>query len=146
MAALLVTEVIQFSLYVAKKPVFLLALDAQSAFDRCLRQVLSSNLYKAGVTGTALTFIDSRLSNRATVYQWEDTMMGPSADNTGFEQGGINSSDYYKLYNNEQLISAQSSNLGVNTNSSVVSAIGQADDVVHVANSIDDLIRQGEAC
>ena len=40
-------------------------------------------------------------------------MMGPAKDDTGFEQGGINSSDYYKLYNNEQLTTAQSTKLGV---------------------------------
>ena len=139
LAALLVTEVVQFSLNVSKKPVFLLSLDAQSAFDRCLRQVLTTQLYKAGVTGSAITFITNRLANRATIYQWEDNMMGPTSDDTGFEQGGINSSDFYKLYNNEQLITSQMSRLGVNINSGVISAIGQADDVVLVANTIDDL-------
>ena len=139
LAALLVTEVIQHSLNVTKEPVFMLALDAESAYDRCLRQILSTQLYKANITGTALTFMDSRLTNRATVYQWDNTLMGPSKDDTGFKQGGINSSDYYKLYNNEQLTSAQSSKLGVDIKSSVISAVGQADDVVHVANTVDDL-------
>ena len=139
MAALLVTEVIQYSLNVAKKPVFLIALDAQSAFDRCLRQILSTQLYKANTTGSALSFIDNRLANRATVYYWDGIMMGPSKDDTGFEQGGINSSEFYKLYNNEQLENAQSSKLGIDIKTNVISAIGQADDVVHVANTIDDL-------
>ena len=97
LAALLVTEVIQYSLNVSKKPVYLLTVDAMSAFDRCLRQILSSQLYKADITGSALTFIDNRLASRATAYQWEGTMMGPAHDDTGFEQGGINSSDFYKL-------------------------------------------------
>ena len=139
MAALLVTEVIQYSLNVAKKPVFLIALDAQSAFDRCLRQILSTQLYKANITGSALSFIDNRLACRATMYHWDGTTMGPSKDDTGFEQGGINSSEYYKLYNNEQLDNAQASKLGIDLKTAVISAIGQADDVVHVANTIDDL-------
>ena len=67
---------------------FVLALDAQSAFDRCLRQILCAELYKAGITGTALTFIDTRLANRKTVYEWDGIAMGPSDDDTGFEQGG----------------------------------------------------------
>ena len=71
LAALLVTEVIQHSINVSKRPVFLLALDAQSAYDRCLRQILSTQLYKADVTGSALTFIDNRRANRAAVYQWD---------------------------------------------------------------------------
>ena len=62
--------------------------------------------------------------------------MGPAKDTTGFEQGGVNSSDYYKLYNNEQLKSAQESKLGVNIGSGVISAIGQADDVILAAPSL----------
>ena len=67
LASLLVTEVIQHSQFTANKPVFLLALDAQSAFDRCLRQILCSELYKAGVSGSAILFMDSRLASRHTV-------------------------------------------------------------------------------
>ena len=61
--------------------------------------------------------------------------MGPSKDTTGFEQGGVTSSDYYKLYNNEQLRSAQSSRLAVDIGSGVISAVGQADDVILAAPS-----------
>ena len=63
-------------------------------------------------------------------------MMGPASDVTGFEQGGINSSDYYKLYNNEQLVTAQESELGVDVGSGIISAVGQADDVVLMSNDI----------
>ena len=139
LASLLITEVIQHSLYVTNKPVFLLALDAQSAFDRCLRQILICELYKAGMSGDAITLIDNRLSNRSTVYEWDKELLGPAADITGFEQGGINSSDYYKQYNNEQLKTAQSSGLGVDLGSCIVSATGQADDVILSTNDIDSM-------
>ena len=115
---------------------YLLALDAQSAFDRCLRQVLASELYKANMPPAAIMIIDKRLASRSTVYEWEGTVMGPAKDGTGFEQGGINSSDFYKLYNNEQLKSAQESKLGVDIGSDVISAIGQADDVMLAATSL----------
>jgi len=65
--------------------------------------------------------------------------MGPAEDITGFEQGGVNSSDFYKLYNNEQLDVAQSSELGVDIGSSVISAVGQADDVILVSNDLHAL-------
>ena len=139
LASLLVTEVVQHSLYVKNRPAFLLALDAQSAFDRCLRQILVCELYKAELDGDAITFIDNRLSNRSTVYEWNGELMGPGRDDTGFEQGGINSSDFYKLYNNEQLSTAQASCLGIDLGSTVVSAIGQADDVILATNDIDNL-------
>jgi hypothetical protein len=139
LASLLVTEVLQHSLYTANRPVFMLALDAQSAFDRCLRQILCCELYKAGVAGSAILFMDNRLASRQTVYEWEGVKMGPASDTTGFEQGGINSSDFYKLYNNDQLTTAQSSCLGADIGSEVISGVGEADDVLLLSNDINDL-------
>ena len=69
LTAFRVTEVIQFSLNVSKKLVYLLTVDAMSAYDRCLRQILSSQQYKADITGSALTFMNNRLASRATTYQ-----------------------------------------------------------------------------
>ena len=80
--------------------------------------------------------MDSRLESRLTVYEWDGQKMGPAKDDAGFEQGGINSSDFYKMYNNEQLVTAQSSELGVDVGSAVISAVGQADDVMLLSNDI----------
>ena len=51
-------------------------------------------LYKAGTDDNALILIDNRLANRSTVYEWDKELLGPAVDKTGFEQGGINSSDF----------------------------------------------------
>ena len=139
LASLLVTEVVQYSLHTADLPVYLLVLDAQSAYDRCLREILCTELFSAGITGSALLLLNNRLEYRSTVYHWDGEMLGPAVDNTGFEQGGINSGDFYKLYNNEQLKSAQKSGLGVDIGSSVVAAVGQADDVILAASSLISL-------
>ena len=139
LASLLLTETIQFSFYHSKKPVFLLVLDAQSAFDRCLKEVLCTKFYAAGICDNSVNVVMNRLANRSTIYEWDKTTMGPANDQTGFEQGGINSGDYYKLYNNEQLQIAQDSLLGVDIKSTIVSAIGQADDVILATNCIRNL-------
>ena len=65
--------------------------------------------------------------------------MGPIADECGVEQGGINSSDFYKVYNNEQLDLAQKSGFGVPLGPVIVSSIGQADDVALLSNSLHSL-------
>ena len=68
--------------------------------------------------------------------------MGPIFDRWGLEQGGKNSSDFYKIYNNIQLEVVQESELGVDLggpNTLVVSAIGQDDDVVLVSSDIQAL-------
>ena len=133
------TEVLQYSSNVSNKPLFILALDAESAFDRCLRQILCGELFKAGVDRSAISFLDNRLAAKKTVYEWDGVMMGPAGDTAGFDQGGINSSDYYKLYNNEQLSTALSNELGFDIGSSVISAVGQADDLLLMTNDIHNL-------
>ena len=75
----------RYSLHISDQPVYLLVLDAQSAFDRCLKEILCTELYKSGVIGSALLLINNRLANRSTVYQWEGEMLGPAKDETGVE-------------------------------------------------------------
>ena len=63
--------------------------------------------------------------------------MEPIKDEHGLEQGGYNSSDNYKSYNNDLLKwvqkSKQDANLG---NNFIVSGVDQADDVVLLSNNI----------
>ena len=68
--------------------------------------------------------------------------MGPILDCWGLEQGGKNSSDFFKVYNNEQVQIAQDSELGVQLGGvqpQVVSAVAQADDVCLLSNNIHSL-------
>ena len=48
LAALLLTESVQYSLYRAKLPVFVLLLDAKSAFDKVVPECAVRNAYLAG--------------------------------------------------------------------------------------------------
>ena len=66
-------------------------------------------------------------------------MMGPISDVRGLEQGGVSSSDEYKIYNNEQGTSSQLSQLGVHVRDKIISSITLADDAVIVSNDITDL-------
>ena len=65
--------------------------------------------------------------------------MGPIRDQLGVEQGGPNSSEFYKLYNNEQLTVAQESGLGTSISGIPVAAVGQADDTALVSNDLHQL-------
>ena len=135
LSALLLTEVIQHSLHVSKKPMYALYLDARSAYDRAVRQLLIRNLYFSGTTGQELIFINERLQHRQTYCEWDKNLMGPIDDTLGVEQGGVNSDSFYKLLNNEQLLVSQESELGVTMGDITISAIGQADDVVLTSNN-----------
>ena len=139
-ASLYITEAVQFSKYCSKQPAFLLFLDAQSAFDNVLTPYLVRQLYMAGMTGTPLLYIDNRLSFRTTYLEYDKTIAGPIYDQCGLEQGGVSSSDFYKLYNNEQLSVAQESQLGISLGGQhTLSAVGQADDVALLSNDLHKL-------
>ena len=88
LAALLLTESIQHSLHVAKQPLFVLLLDAKSAFDKVVRECAVRNAYLAGTTGQGLLYINSTLENRKTFVEWDKVLMGPIGDLVGVEQGG----------------------------------------------------------
>ena len=139
LAALLLTEAVQHSLYTAKNPLFALYLDAQSAFDTVLRKTLVTNLFHCGTTDGSLLYIDNWLASRTTFVEWNKQIMGPIQDELGLEQGGANSGDLYKVHGKEQLIAAQSSGLGVKIGAKTISAIGQADDTVIISNSLDNI-------
>ena len=138
-SAILLTESINFSLKVNKLPVFCLLLDAKSAFDRALREILTTRMFLDGTCGHSLIYLDKRLENRTTVVEWDKHLMGPVNDEQGVEQGNINSSDQYKIYNNEQFTVAQNSEFGVFIGPECVSSIGQADDSCLLSSDFNKL-------
>ena len=81
LAALTLTELIQYSVNVLSKPAFVLYLDAKSAFDRVHSELLILSLFDADIKDQGLVFIDKRLANRKTVCEWNKVQMGPSRMN-----------------------------------------------------------------
>ena len=76
LASLMITELVQYSLHIRDLPVYLLVLDAQSAFDKCLKEILCTELFMSGMDGSALLLVNNRLQNRTTVYQCDGEMLG----------------------------------------------------------------------
>ena len=154
LAAVLLTETIQHSLYSLEEPVFILYLDAKSAFDVVIREFLVKNLFSlTDCCYQSVLYLNNRLENRKTFLDWNGQLMGPIHDEQGLEQGGVNSSDLYKIFGKEQLSLAQRSSLGVPFGNSVgvggsvrdgdgdgdgltVSSVGQADDTCLVSNNV----------
>ena len=129
LAALLVTEVIQHSLYKLKQPVYLLFLDARSAFDVVVPELLLRQMYLSGMDGNTVNYMNHRLCNRRTYIDWDREIVGPIMDEHGLEQGGGSSGDFYKLYNNDLLLG----------DGQVISSIGLADDTALPANKLSSL-------
>ena len=140
LAAVLVTECIQHSLHHLKSPLYVLYLDAKSAFDVVMKELLIKNLYHSGTSGQALLYLNNRLGNRQTILDWDGQLMGPISDEQGLEQGGVNSSDFYKVFGKEQLATAQASALGVSLGPLTVGGVGLADDTALIANNLHSLM------
>ena len=139
MGALLLSEVIQHSININNKPVYALFLDARSAFDRTIREILVRKLFLLGTTGDKLLYFDNRLKHRKTFCEWDYQILGPIHDRQGVEQGGVPSGDLYTVYNNEQLDTAQESGLGVPLHDVHVGSVGQADDCALLADNLSSL-------
>ena len=97
LAALLLTESIQYSLHVADQPLYVLYLDQKSCFDRVLNELLALELFSVGTRGETLIHVVNRLRGRMTYLEWEKVLMGPIIDEHGIEQGWVSSSDYHKI-------------------------------------------------
>ena len=145
LASLLLTISIQDSIS-CSKPLFILLLDAKSAFDLVIREILVRRLFLDTTPDQRIRYWDLRLANRTTFCQWGNDTMGPINDQLGVEQGGPNGSEFYKIYNNEQLTVAQESGLGIlvsggaNIASGVpVAAVGQADDTALLSHDLHQL-------
>ena len=148
-AALAVTEAVLQGLHVNKEPVYTLLLDALSAFDRVIIEHAVTCAYLAGTVDEGLVYLDNRLRSRKTYIQWENELMGPICDTMGVEQGGCASDRVYRLVNNEQLETAQRSELGLDMGLAIsssgdlerqtLSAVGQADDVALVSSDLNSL-------
>ena len=66
LGALLLTETINHSLKTTKLPVFCLFVDARSAFDLTIREIITRELHLIGTTGQRLIYLYNRLKNRRT--------------------------------------------------------------------------------
>ena len=75
---------------------YLLLLDAQSAFDRVVIEHAVRCAYLAGTDDEGLIYHDNRLRHRSTFIEWDKELLGPIKDTQGVEQGGCPSDRIYR--------------------------------------------------
>ena len=140
LAALLLTETINFSIFSLLLPIFCIFLDAKSAFDKilielCIRAAFLACSENGQEPGQEIIYLNNRLKNRQTFTEYSKTLMGPIFDRLGVEQGGINSDKLYRLANCPELTVTQRSRLGVLMGAIHVASVGQADDIALCSNT-----------
>ncbi|MES9884980.1 MAG: reverse transcriptase family protein [Sedimenticola sp.] len=83
-----------------KEPVYVAFLDAKSAFDVVSHDSLMRKLFHIGVEGSPWTVINSIHNNAKTSVKWDGLKSQPYVCEQGVRQGGILSTDLYKVYVN----------------------------------------------
>ena len=137
LAALLLTEAICYATLTLDIPLWVLFLDKQAALDMVLKEHVISGAYAAAGfrADQSLLYMANRLSSRQTFLQFSSTLMGPIHDERGVEQGGISSGDQFQLVNGEELVTTNSSGLGLNMGGISLASLGVADDVALLSPS-----------
>ena len=67
-------------------PVFVLLLDAKSAHDLVIREILVRRLFLDSTPDQRVRYWDLRLANRTTYCQWDGHTMGPIKDEQNLQQ------------------------------------------------------------
>ena len=137
LAALLLTEAVCYATLTLGITFWVLFLDKQAAFDMVLKEHVITGAYAAAGhrADQSLLYLANRLSSRRTYLQFSSTLMGPIHDERGVEQGGISSGDQFQLVNADELITTNSSGLGLDMGGISLASIGVADDVALLSPS-----------
>jgi hypothetical protein len=113
------------------------------AFDVVLRELLIKNLFNINNSSEwSLTPLPKQQAWEPTNLLglgWAGQLIGLILNEQGLKQGGINSSDLYKVFDKKQLTDAQKSGLGLKLGNVTIGCVGQTDDTGLVTNDIHKL-------
>ena len=117
----------------------LVLLDAKSAFDVVIHSHLMKRLYHAGIDDKHWTIIQSMHTNATSAVKWNGKTSELFNVLQGVRQGGILSTDLYKLYINPLLNMLETSNLGCRIGNILCNTSACADDVALMSKKTTDM-------
>lgn len=136
--SLLITEAVAEA-KLMKKPLYIAMLDASKAFDVVWHQSMLTKLYQAGVTGPLWQMFSTQYEVLTSCVKWNGTVSQPLPEKQGVRQGGIASTEFFKVKLNNLLLHTENSNLGFKIGTIDVSIPTCADDVTEVTDHEDNL-------
>ena len=119
-----------------KQPLYMAFLDVKAAFDVVSHESLLRKLFHIGVDGQEWTLIHSLHKGAESVVKWEGSTTDSFKVLQGVRQGGILSTDLYKLYGNGQLQRMEETGIGCHIGEICCVAPTAADDMVLPAPSL----------
>lgn len=122
-----------------QKPLYVAFLDVKAAFDVVSHDSLLRKLFHVGVEGTNWTLIHSLHHGAESVIKWKGTYSETFEVHQGVRQGGVLSTDLYKLYGNNLFERLQMPGIGAHIGEISCVAPACADDMVLVSDKKDSL-------
>ncbi|MEW8547615.1 MAG: reverse transcriptase family protein, partial [Candidatus Thiodiazotropha sp.] len=112
-----------------KTPVYIAFLDAKSAFDVVSHSSLKRKLFHIGIEGNSWSLINSLHRDAQSAVKWQGQISDKFHVGQGVRQGGILSTDLYKVYNNRLLDRLMCTGMGARIGNVCCVAPTCADDV-----------------
>lgn len=135
-AAFIITEATSIYKYL-KKPLEMVAIDAEKAFDTVNHEIMLNKLYHDGVTGDMWTLLKDLYTNMTIQVKWGDQTTEHIDVHQGIRQGAKLSTLLYKRYNNTILTSLKRSYLGAKIGDICIASPTCADDIALLGDSTD---------
>ncbi|MEW8547992.1 MAG: reverse transcriptase family protein, partial [Candidatus Thiodiazotropha sp.] len=122
-----------------RQPLYIAFLDAKSAFDVVSHNSLMRKLYHIGIDGPEWLLVHSLHEGAESVVKWEGSVSEKFKVGQGVRQGGILSTDLYKVYGNILLDRITSTGIGCYIGNVCCAAPTAADDMAILAPSLSTL-------
>jgi hypothetical protein len=120
-------------------PFYLALLDAKSAFDVVVLNILFRKLYMLGINPATWAIIDELHRNTRSCVKWNDCISDEINVQQGVKQSGLLSADLCKLYIEVLLHTFQKMDTGAQISDITVNVIACADDIALIADDKCDL-------
>ena len=122
-----------------EKPVYIAFLDAKSAFDVVVNEILMRKVYLSGVKPSTWRLINEIHIDSHSAINWNGNVSRKFEIKQGVKQGGLLSADLFKVYSNDTFETLINTNVGGTIGDINVCAPGCADDVAVQSNNPHDL-------
>ena len=121
------------------KPTYVAFMDVKSAFDVVVHENLMRKLYHNGVGGLNWLLINSLHQESLTSVKWQGQLSESYVNEQGVRQGGVLSTDLFKVYDNGLLDRVQYSGRGAKIGKIGIEAPACADDTTYLSNDAESL-------
>ena len=139
MAALIVSEARAEAKLNTCKPLFLVTLDSQKAFDVVNHTILLDKLYETGIHPALWTIVKDLYSGLTSKVKWLGELSSQFRIRQGVRQGGIVSTFFYKTYINPCLMELKEHKIGLMIGTTYCGCPACADDIALLSECENEL-------